>query len=461
MNILLLNPPYVKGFMRNARWEAITIAGSEWLPIWLAYATGVLEKNGHNAVLLDANIENLSLENLLGRVDGIKPDLTVIYNTMASLDNDIFIANKIKEKGSSIVFVGPWCSINPDDILTKSKSIDFLIDGEFDYPLLDLVNNVQKEKINGLYWKENNGKIHKNEKNAYVPKNKMDELPFVSEVYKNHIDIRKYFQAAHLHPFTDLFTGRGCSWGKCTFCLWPFTISRGAGYRTRSIKNVIEEIRYIKKFMPWTKEIFIQDDTLPSWRAEELADALIENKIDIKWSCYARADATMTLRVLSKMKKSGCRLMHVGYETHDRNILKNICKGTTPETMEQFTKNANKVNIMIHADFITGLPGENRKTIIDTVRWAKRLNVHSYQFTIPKPYPGTPFYDTLKKKGWIVNEKIEYPELSQEDIKKYNIWALKNTNLNPKYILRMLRRPGEWYRLLRAARYTIPHIIKG
>jgi len=227
------------------------------------------------------------------------------------------------------------------------------------------------------------------------------------------------------------------------------------------MENVIEEIRFVKRKMPWIKEIFIQDDTLPAWRAEELSKAILRERIKVVWSCYARADAAMTYDTLKLMKESGCRIMHVGYDSSDSIILKNIMKGTSVETMERFTKYANDLNIMIHADFIVGLPGETVETIKRTVYWAKKLNVHSYQFTVPKPYPGTPLYNLLEKNNWLKDDQVSYPHMSYQEICRWNKWALRKTNMSFEYLLRMMTKPQEWYRIARAARYAIPYIFSG
>jgi radical SAM superfamily enzyme YgiQ (UPF0313 family) len=127
--------------------------------------------------------------------------------------------------------------------------------------------------------------------------------------------------------------------------------------------------------------------------------------------------------------------------------------------MEDFTKAANELGLMIHADFIVGLPGETEDTIKKTVAWARTLKVHSYQFTVPKPYPGTPFYNLLKNNGWLKDGYADYPGMSHEDMVKWNKWALKQTNMSSSYLMRMLVRPKEWPRIARAARYTIPYIF--
>ena len=168
MRVLMLNPPYLEGFMRNARWEAISIAGSEWLPIWLAYATGWLEKHGHKVKLLDAGAERLNREETYEMVSVFKPELTAVYITTTSMGDDLEIANRIKGMGSEVVLVGPWCSIEPGSILKNSGKVSMLVDGEFDFPVLELAEGKPKEKIPGLVWKNRSGKITHNPGNPAV-----------------------------------------------------------------------------------------------------------------------------------------------------------------------------------------------------------------------------------------------------------------------------------------------------
>ena len=457
MKILLLNPPYVPDFMRSARWAAVSISGSNWYPIYLAYCTGLLEKYGHKTKLVDGPVDELSHEDVFNIANDFSPDISVLYISTVSLENDIAIGEKIKElTGSYIVLVGPWCSIHPEEIIKKSDKIDSLAIGEFDYTVLELVEGKSESTVDGLVWDGGGKTVHNSPRTPLTPE-QLNDFPFVTDVYRRHLNIRNYFQAPHLHPFVDLFTGRGCSWGKCTFCLWPHTINKGAPYRERDMNSVIEELKFIKKELPFVKEVFIQDDTLSKDRARELSTAIIDDYIDITWSCYSRAD--MDIDTLKLMKKSGCRLMHVGYESSNPEILRNIRKGTTVEMMEKFTENANKVGLLNHADFIIGLPGETAETVKATVKWAKTLKVDSYQFTIPKPYPETPFYEWLEENGYLKDGWANYPHLSAEDINRWMKWALRETNMNPRYLMRMMGKPKEWRRLLRSAKYVVPNVL--
>jgi radical SAM superfamily enzyme YgiQ (UPF0313 family) len=459
MKILLLNPPYVPEFMRSARWAAVSISGSNWYPIYLAYCTGLLEKYGHKTKLVDGPVDKLSHEDVLKMAKNFSADISVLYISDKSLENDIAIGEKIKElTGSYIAMVGPWCScVNPDELLKNSK-IDAFAIGEFDYTILEFAEGKSENTIDGLVWK-NNGKVIRNPPRKPLTSEQINEFPFVTDVYRRHLNIRNYFQAPHLHPFVDLFTGRGCSWGKCTFCLWPHTINKDAPYRVGDINRTIEELEFIKEELPFVKEVFIQDDTLPAWRAGVLSTAIIAANLDITWSCYARPDATYDLETLKLMKKSGCRCLHVGYESSNPQILKNIKKGTTSEIMVKFTEMTHKVGLSNHADFIIGLPGETVETIIATVKWARKLKVNSYQFTRPYPYPRTPFYAWLEKNAFLNNGKVNCPHLSTKEIDKWVRWALRKTNLNPRYLLRMIKRPKEWKRLIRSARYVLPNVV--
>ena len=87
----------------------------------------------------------------------------------------------------------------------------------------------------------------------------MDELPFVTPVYKRDLKIENYFIGYLKHPYISLYTGRGCK-SHCTFCLWPQTVG-GHRYRTRSVGHVVEEMRWAKAAFPQVKEFFFDDDT--------------------------------------------------------------------------------------------------------------------------------------------------------------------------------------------------------
>jgi radical SAM superfamily enzyme YgiQ (UPF0313 family) len=223
-----------------------------------------------------------------------------------------------------------------------------------------------------------------------------------------------------------LYTGRGCR-SKCTFCLWPQTVG-GHRYRVRSPENVIEEVRWIKENLPEVKEIFFDDDTFTDFRprAEEIARGL--GKLGVTWSCNAKANVPYS--TLKVMKDNGLRLLLVGYESGNDQILHNIRKGLRTDIARRFTSDCRKLGIAIHGTFILGLPGETQETILETIQFAMDINPHTIQVSLAAPYPGTELYRQAVANGWLVENEglnlvnsegvqlspLQYPNLGAAEI---------------------------------------------
>jgi len=149
--------------------------------------------------------------------------------------------------------------------------------------------------IKGLSYRNKDGVIVHNEDREILES--MDSLPWVTPVYKRDLVIENYFGGYLKHPYISFYTGRGCK-SRCTFCLWPQTIG-GHRYRTRSVENVVEEVKWAKAAFPQVKEFFFDDDTLTDNlpRVEALAKEL--GKVGVVWSCNAKANVPRkTLEVL-------------------------------------------------------------------------------------------------------------------------------------------------------------------
>lgn len=462
MNVLLLVPPYDPGFMRNARWDAKTISGSNWYPIFLAYCTGLLEKHHHVARLVDAQVDGLSRDEVYRLAREFAPTLTVLYFSMKSLDNDLAIAERIRElTGSEIVLVGHAATFDPVGVLNRSRAVSAIARGEFDFSVLDLANGAARETVRGLVWLDDQGQVRENPPREPIPATALDSYPFVTDVYRRHLRLEHYWLSGHKHPYVDLFTGRGCQWGLCTFCLWPHTMYGGPGpnkYRTRSVSNVLEELRFIRDELPQVREVYLQDDVLPRERARELSEAILENNLKLCWSCYSRAD--LDLQTLRLMKRAGCYILEVGFESASPQILRNIKKGVTVRQMEEFARNAHRAGLNVIGAFITGLPGETPETIKATIDWLTRLPILRYTITLPKAYPGTGFHAWLAQHDCLDPDgRPNYPGLSTREIYAWNKWSLRRAYFNRRFLWRMLRRPTEWGRVLRSAGFFLPYVF--
>jgi radical SAM superfamily enzyme YgiQ (UPF0313 family) len=269
----------------------------------------------------------------------------------------------------------------------------------------------------------------------------------VTQIYDRDLDFRKYNSPYCQYPYVSLYTGRGCP-ARCTFCLWP-QVTTGHAYRTRSVDNVIEEVKEMKRLFPGMKEIFFDDDTFTADRnrAREIAQKL--KPLGLCWSTNSRAN--VDYETLKIMKDGGLRLFVIGYESGNAEILKNIKKGVALETSRRFTQDCHKLGILIHGTFILGLPGETRETIQQTMRFAKEMNPETIQVSLASPYPGTAFYDYAIEHGYIKPEDmvdetgyqrcvINYPGLSGDEIYQAVEKFYKSYYLRPRYIFKSLKK---------------------
>ncbi|MGZ7209696.1 MAG: B12-binding domain-containing radical SAM protein [Methanobacterium sp.] len=455
MKIYLLNPPFIvngqelQKFHRCTRWQGIVSrGGTYWYPIWLSYAAGIIESKGHKVRLVDAPAWNWNMDDLIRDFKDFNPDMFVIETNFASIENDIKISNQLKNiTGSLSMMVGPATSQFSEMIL--NGGVDVVAKFEFDFTINDVVEAIENgdglEGVRGVSFMKN-GTIIDNPERDFITSEELDQIPFVSKVYKEHLNVNDYLLSHTLHPMVQIFTGRGCP-NRCTFCSWPKTLM-GREYRIRSVENILDEFEYVSKEMPEVKEIFIEDDTftIDKNRIKDFCIQIKERKLDINWSCNARVG--LDYETMKLMKNAGCRLLDVGFESGDDRILKNIKKGITTEESRRFMSDAKRANLLVLADFIFGLPGETKESAEKTIQFVKEIKPNIVQFAVATPIPGTEFFDWIIKNNYLlVNDLgesidengfqkciISYPDFTKEDIEAYVDKGLKTYYLSVSYI---------------------------
>ena len=234
------------------------------------------------------------------------------------------------------------------------------------------------------------------------------------------------------------------------------TYIKGPVYNHRSVENVIEEFQFIQRYLPHIRSVMIQDDTFPPGWAREFAEAKIRAGNKLPWSCYLRGNVDFETLVL--MKRSGCRNVHVGYESADPDVLREVKKGVTVERMTKFTEDAKRAGLRIHGDFALGFPGETQESAMKTIKWACKLDPHTAQFQLMIPFPGTPYYQLMKEKGWL-NERGEpdMPQLPNEELRRLGKIAYRRFYLSFRYLRRVAKHPYEhFFGKLRAISRAIP-----
>jgi radical SAM superfamily enzyme YgiQ (UPF0313 family) len=323
-------------------------------------------------------------------------------------------------------------------------AIDFVVKREFDHAIVDFANGKPLDEIPGVVFRKDGGFQHNPEA---PPIENLDSLPWVSKTYKRDLDFRRYNVPFLLHPFLSLYTSRGCP-AMCTFCLWPQTHS-GHRWRLRSTDDIVNECRYVQENFPGLKEIFFDDDTFNYQKARTIELCGKLKSLKMTWSCTSRV--TTDYDTLKAMKEAGCRLLIVGYESGDQQILKNIKKGATIDMARRFTANCKKLGLVVHGDFIVGLPGESRESIRKSIDFAKELDVETIQVSIAHPYPGTEFYDHATKNGLITIDamtdeqghqlpNVIYPGLDRGELVNWVERFYDEYYFRPKVAFRLVRK---------------------
>jgi hopanoid biosynthesis associated radical SAM protein HpnJ len=463
-----LQPPSFDGFDGGAgsRYQAKREIRSFWFPTWLAQPAALIP----GSKLIDAPPAGLTMADVLPHSNAA--DLVIIHTSTPSFANDVKVAARIKEQNPRVIIgmIGAKVAVQAQESLERAAPVDFVARNEFDFTIKEIAEGKDFAAVDGISYRDAAGAIVHNKDRAVLED--MDSLPFVSDVYKRDLRMEDYFIGYLMHPYVSLYTGRGCK-SRCTFCLWPQTVG-GHRYRTRSVEHVIAEVKQIQRDFPQMKELFFDDDTftdnLP--RAEAIAREL--GKLGVTWSCNAKANVPRdTLKIL---RDNGLRLLLVGYESGNQQILHNIKKGMRIEVARQFTKDCHELGIKIHGTFILGLPGESHETIQETIAFAKEINPHTIQVSLAAPYPGTFLYDQAVENGWldVANAELiddhgvqiaplHYPDLSHTEIfdsvelfyRKFYFRAPKIMSIvnemirSPQMMKRRLREGVEFRRFLR------------
>ena len=470
MRTLFLHPPSFDGFDggAGARYQAKREIRSFWYPTWLAQPAALVP----GSKLIDAPADGLGVQDILPLARAY--DLVIMHTSSPSFPTDAKVAELLKAENPQLLvgMVGAKVAVDPDGSLAASPAIDFVAREEFDYTCKEVAAGHPLSAIAGLSFKRADGHIEHNGARPMIPD--MDELPWVTPVYKRDLTINNYFIGYLQHPYVSFYTGRGCR-SKCTFCLWPQTVG-GHRYRVRSARSVIDEVSWIKQNLPEVKEIFFDDDTFTDFRprAEEIAVGL--GRLGVTWSCNAKAN--VPYETLKIMKDNGLRLLLVGYESGNDQILHNIRKGLRTDIARRFTSDCRKLGITIHGTFILGLPGETAQTIRETIQFAVDINPHTIQVSLAAPYPGTQLYREAVENGWLteneslnlVNSRgvqlapISYPHLSAAEIyhavetfyRRFYFRPRKIAELTAEMLTsweltrRRLREGVEFFRFLRA-----------
>ncbi len=375
---LLLNPPPEKV---TEPYDA-----PDYPHIGLGYLTSYLRSKNCPIMVLDAKLEKISVLDTLEKISSIKPDIVGLTAYTQEIVHVAHLAKEIKDKlpRTYIVIGGIHATVLPLKTLQEFSSFDFIIFGEGEITLYELVEALRKNEpldgIKGLGFRRK-GQIHINERREWNLE--LDKLPFPAW---------DLFPRAELYP---IITSRGCPF-KCIFCTRPY----GNKVRGRSPENVVAEFKeLITKYK--AKNIVFWDETfaVKRGRAMKIADMLIAEGIGdyVRWDMHSRVDV-VDYDLLKRLKEAGMTHVGFGVESGNVEILKRSKKGITLKQAKNAVRSAKKLGLGTSSYFILGFPYETKKTAWDTINFARKLNTDSVSIAIMIPFPKTEIAEMVEKE---------------------------------------------------------------
>ncbi len=406
-------------------------------PTDLMYLAAIAENCGFEAKIHDYSLGG----DFIKDVQEFSPDYIVanIATPTFKTDMEALALAKSVSPSTKIIVKGATFLTYNTNVIYENPFIDYVIIGEPELTLKEILEGVADKDILGICYRENNQGV----KNELRPFNEdLDSLPFPA---RHLVDNSIYRRPDNGKVQGVIKVSRGCPY-HCFFCL--ATPVSGAKVRMRSAENIIAEIKEcvekynIRNFLFWSDIFNINRD----WTID-LCKKIINSGLKITWSANTRAN-TMDDEMASYMYKAGCRLASIGVESGSQEVLDNIGKKISLDDIRNTVKILKKNKIKIYNYFVIGLPWETEKTVEETIKFAIELDSNFISFYTAAPLPGTRFFayammnklvtDNLDFNSAYYVPTVRSHELSKERIFELHKQAVKRFYLRPKFILKTL-----------------------
>jgi radical SAM superfamily enzyme YgiQ (UPF0313 family) len=429
--------------------------GSFLPPLGICYLGAVLEKHGHLVRIIDGQLAENTHEHILQEIGSFIPDFIGISSVILSERQSYELADKIKLRfpDSFIIIGGPHVTTIMQDVM-KNRAIDLAVYGEGEKTILDVMEYLTARKkltdIPGIMWRKDD-KVQINPPRPFIAD--LDEIPFPARHLLQNLERYSTHILAHRRePMTSMITSRGCP-GKCVFCNRIF----GQDYRFFSAKYVLGEIDQLMNLNGrHIREIEFEDDTftVDQERIVQICNGLIERKYDLIWSCATRVN-TISLELMKLMKKAGCWMIQIGVETGDEQVMKAIKKGISLARVKQVVDWANEAGMEVKGFFMLGHHVDTVETIEKTISFACSLKIHTANFAIVNPYPGTELFKLAREYGTFSYNTDNYSAhhgkplfvpkgLTAQQLIDFKKRAYKSFYLHPYRIYKLLSEIRGW-----------------
>jgi len=442
---------------------------------------------------VDEHAERMDWDSFMRLLDEYKPRYYLTQVTAPTLENDMFGCFLARARGAKTIAFGTHVTPIPRETMRQYPVLDYVLYGEPDLTLRDLLDQLEgrsdqrseevkklfaehdptygslsesddqidMDQIKGLVWRSGE-EIVMNAPRPFI--SSLDDMPIPQH---SMLPLDKYRMPLIKGPFTFIVTSRGCPAG-CTYCIKH--VSYQFGTRLRSPKLLMEEMWQLKKLGINNIHMYADLFTVNREQVVELCQLMIEEEINIRWTCNSRVDY-VDEEMLKLMGQAGCWLISWGIESGNEQILRHAKKGAYPEKAERSLQWAKEAGIKNWGYFIIGLPGETEETIRQTIDFSKKLPLDIALFHVAAPYPGTPFFFEVVENEWFrpgtrweqvdmdKGTVLDYPGLSAERLLYWQKRAFREWAFRPGPIwtyVKMLA--SDWSTLRSAVDVGLQHL---
>ncbi len=435
--VVVLNPPSPPGYFANrdshGGYGQLYPSGATIMPPWdVPYLVAYLEEKKVPVEVIEAQGLGLTREQVAERVARIAHanppggTLIVARTALPSLDWDLSVCAAIKSAAPNVC-IGVFGSV-VDHVLHriyKETCVDYVLRGEPDETIYELVSGRQEQQVQGLNYRRNGGWLETPPRPFL---RELDKLPFPKwERFPYHRYTLPKSSTTKGLSFLPMLTSRGCPFG-CHYC--PYPVGQGLAWRYRTPANVVDEIEHLVKNLGI--EYILFRDPMFSMRQDrvvEICKEIQRRGLVIKWKCETRPEC-LTEETIAAMAAAGCDGINFGVESSEVEIQKNAGrKPISGEKVIAMTALCRKYNIKTFCFFIIGLPGDTVQTVLETIGFAIRLRTNWVQFGAASPMIGTKLRDWAVARGLTTNDEYSYNSsheamMGNENLTKGQVAAL-------------------------------------
>lgn len=370
-------------------------------PLGLGYIAANLKQKGISVEIIDCTF--MTQKEALKKIIASKPKIIGIQSMYSMKEKSFELAKLLKTNCELLVAGGALPTTEPELFL---ENFDVAVIGEGEQTMLEIVNQFKAggdfSQVKGIAYREKDtGQIKRTP--PRVLNSNLDSFPNPSRESFDNDAYKRFYSKKFGYTTTAIMTSRGCPFS-CDFCSKPVF---GNDFRARTASNVADEIEEVISL--GYSRIWFADDcfTLDRERLIGICDEIIKRGLKIGWECLSRVD-TLDPETVDKMKQAGCLRMFFGIESGNDSILALMKKQITTKQVYKALFLCKESGIKAGAFFIVGYPGENDKTVLETIKFASSLPLDYLSFTLPYPIPGTALYERLN--GELISEEWQEPK---------------------------------------------------